>query len=133
MAGLVLLALGLSFVVFGAIFIAEGLPKQEPSGGVPEALLGLEALVVAMGALKAWAAYLIGKHRRGGLELGLGIATWGAFFGGFGAWAALRDVLDPPPGSLGVRLDGLLLPIPYLIVLVGLLVGRAHFPGRPAR
>ena len=76
MAGLVLLALGLSFVVFGAIFIAEGLPKQQPSGGVREALLGLGALVVAIGALRAWAAYLIGKHRRGGLELGLGIRRW---------------------------------------------------------
>jgi hypothetical protein len=120
----VLLLAGLLFFAAGAWLAAEGLGKTEPSGGVREALVGLGAMSIAIGALHIWAAPLIWVGRNRGRTLGLAIGIIGTVLGSIAAWPTLRDTFAPSPGSARADVALLLLPVPYVIVLVALLVGR---------
>ena len=123
-AAVVLLLLGLALLAGGAWLAAEGLGKTEPSGGVREALVGLGAISIAISALHIWAASLIWVGRDRGRILGLAIGIIGTVLGSIAAWPTLRDTFAPPPGSAGAEVALLLLPVPYVIVLVGLLIER---------
>jgi hypothetical protein len=120
----VLLLAGLLFVAAGAWLAAEGLGKTEPSGGVREALVGLGAIAITIGALHIWAASVIWVGRDRGRTLGLAIGITGTVLGSIAAWPTLRDTFAPSPGSAGADVALLLLPVPYVIVLVGLLIER---------
>jgi hypothetical protein len=133
MAAVVLLVLGLAFLAAGAWLAAEGLGKTEPSGGVREALVGLGAISIAIGALHIWAASLIWIGRDRGRTLGLAIGIIGTVLASIAAWPTLRDTFAPRPGSAGAVVALLLLPVPYVIVLVGLLIERRRLAGGAGR
>lgn len=120
LAAVVLALTGFAFVGGGVWLAAEGFGKAEPSGGVRQGMVTIGLVVIAVGALKLWAAWRIWIHREDGRSLGLAIATVGTFVGAIAAFLVVR-------GSPGPDFIALLLPVPYVIVLVGLAIGRRHF------
>jgi hypothetical protein len=122
MAAVILLFLGLAFLVGGVWLVAEGLGTTEPSYGISEAVAGVGAFAILIGALHVWAASLIWIGRDHGPGLGLGVI--GTVFGGIAAGPTLRDTIALGSGSAGADVASLLLPVPYVIVLVGLIVVR---------
>jgi hypothetical protein len=123
LAAVVLALTGLAFVGGGAWLAAEGLGKIEPSGGLREGMIAIGVVGVAVGALKLWAAWRISIHRHDGRGLGLVIAATGTLLGGVGAFVAVGGL----PARYWGDYVGLLLPVPYVIVLLGLILGRRHF------
>ncbi len=82
LAAVVLALTGLVFVAGGAWLAAEGFGKTEPSGGLRQGMVTIGLVVIAVGALKLWAARRIQLHRDDGRGLGLVIAVTGTFLAG---------------------------------------------------
>lgn len=127
-AGIVLFVAGVLFVLGGLQFAIQGLAHGADSGGVREAVTGFGAVLLVVGIAHVYAAILISAHRAAGRSLGILIGAIGTLLGAIVFAVALRGALNPDPGSGDPNLIGLYFPVPHLAVLVGLIVGRAHFP-----
>ncbi len=102
------------------MFIGEGLGHGTDSGGVREALISAGSVILVIGLLHVLAAILIWAHRDTGRSLGMVI----------GAIGTLLGTLVAVNGASNLTL--LLSPVPHLVVLIGLLIGRSHFTLRHA-
>lgn len=127
-AAIVLFVVGLMAVFGGVQFVIRGLAHGADSGGVREVMTGFGGVLLVAGIAHVYAAILIWAHRDAGGSFGILIGAIGTLLGAVVFAVALRSALDPSPGSAAPNLTGLLLPIPHLIVLIGLLIGRDHFP-----
>ena len=128
LAAVVLALTGLVFVAGGVWLAAVGIGKAEPSGGVRQVMVTIGLVVTVVGARKLWAAWRIWTHREDGRSLGLAIAMMGTFLGGIAAFlAVLGSLPNPPSAAHWTDFIGLVLPVPYVIVLIGLTMGRRHF------
>lgn len=116
-AGGILFLVGLPLTPWGPVFIGEGLGHGPDSGGVREALIIVGSVILVIGLLHVLAAILIWAHRDTGRSLGMVIGAIGTLLG---AVVAVTN------------LTLLLMPVPHLIVLIGLLIGRSHFTLRHA-
>nr|MBA3627589.1 hypothetical protein [Chloroflexota bacterium] len=95
----------------------EGLGHGPDSGGVREVLIIVGSVILVIGLLHVLAAILIWAHRDTGRSLGMVIAGVGTLLG---AVVAVTN------------LTLLLMPVPHLVVLIGLLISRSHFTLRHA-
>jgi hypothetical protein len=116
-AASVLFLVGLFLAPWGHVFIGEGLGHGTDSGGVREAFIIVGILFLVIGLLHALAAILIWAHRDMGRSLGMVIGALGTLLG---AVVAVTN------------LTLLLMPVPHLVVLIGLLISRSHFTPRHA-
>ena len=116
-AGGILFLVGLPLTPWGPVFIGEGLGHGPDSGGVREALIIVGSVILVIGLLHVLSAILIWAHRDTGRFLGMVIGAIGSLLG---AVVAVTN------------LTLLLMPVPHLIVLIGLLIGRSHFTLRHA-
>jgi len=119
-AGGILFLVGLPLTPWGPVFIGEGLGHGPDSGGVREALIIVGSVILVIGLLHVLAAILIWAHRDTGRSLGMVIGAFGTLLG---AVVAVN-------GATNLTL--LLTPVPHLVVLIGLLIGRSHFTVRHA-
>lgn len=117
-AGGVLFLVGLPLAAWGPVFMQEGLGHGTDSGGVREAMAGLGVAILVIGVLHVVAALLIWAHRDRGRSLGIALGGIGTLIGA----AAFAG----GPGNLAL----LLMPVPHLVVLLGLVIGRSHFTRR---
>jgi hypothetical protein len=128
-AAIVLGLVGIAVTLFGIVAAALGLaelPKPQPSTYSDEAIvIGLLAIVVGLVPLLASGLILV--HRRSGRALGLLTGCVGALLGAAALWVEMTTVFDPPPGGHGPSVPAMLLPVPFVIVLVGLILGREQF------
>jgi len=116
-AGGILFLVGLPLTPWGPVFIGEGLGHGPDSGGVREALIIVGSVILVIGLLHVLAAILIWAHRDTGRSLGMVIGAIGTLLG---AVVAVTN------------LTLLLMPVPHLVVLIGLLISRSHFTLRHA-
>lgn len=116
----VLFLVGLPLAPWGPVFMQEGLGHGTDSGGVREVLILFGGVILVIGVLHVLAAILIWAHRDTGRSLGMVIGAIGTLLG---AVVAVN-------GAANLTL--LLSPLPHLVVLIGLLIGRSHFVRRPA-
>lgn len=119
-AGGILFLVGLPLSPWGPVFIGEGLGHGPDSGGVREVLIIVGSVILVIGLLHVLAAILIWAHRDTGRSLGMVIGAIGTLLG---AVVAVN-------GATNLTL--LLMPVPHLVVLIGLLIGRSHFTLRHA-
>lgn len=119
-AGGVLFLVGLPLAPWGPVFIGEGLGHGPDSGGVREVLIIVGGVILVIGLLHVLAAILIWARRDTGRSLGMVIGAIGTLLG---AVVAVN-------GATNLTL--LLMPVPHLVVLIGLLIGRSHFTPRHA-
>jgi len=120
-AASVLALLGLAIVAPAVWLAATGIGHGLGSGGLFEAMLAGAVLLALIGLLHIRTAALIWAGSDGGRQIGLGLGVIGVIVGGLIALWVLE----------GTDLTPVLLPVPYLIVVIGLLVSRRHFAGRP--
>lgn len=125
MAAIILLLLGLA-IVLASLFLILG-PAQG-TGGIREVILSFGIVLLGAGIAHVYAAILIWAHRSAGRTLGIIIAAAGTLL--LAGVVAIGFRLNAPPGSPGAALNLLifLYPLPHLLVLIGLLAGRGHFP-----
>jgi len=116
-AASVLFLVGLFLAPWGPVLIGEGLGHGPDSGGVREVLIIVGSVILVIGLLHVLAAILIWAHRDTGRSLGMVIAGVGTLLG---AVVAVTN------------LTLLLMPVPHLVVLIGLLISRSHFTLRHA-
>jgi len=114
-AASVLFLVGLPLEPWGPVLIGEGLGHGTGSGGVREVLIIVGSVILVIGLLHVLAAILIWTHRDTGRSLGMVIGAIGTLVG---AVVAVN-------GATNLTL--LLMPVPHLVVLIGLLRGRSHF------
>ena len=114
-AASVLFLVGLPLAPWGPVLIGEGLGHGTGSGGVREVLIIVGSVILVIGLLHVLAAILIWAHRDTGRSLGMVIGAIGTLVG---AVVAVN-------GATNLTL--LLMPVPHLVVLIGLLRGRSHF------
>ncbi|MDQ3553358.1 MAG: hypothetical protein M3395_02980 [Chloroflexota bacterium] len=117
-AGGVLFLVGVPLAPWGPVMMEEGLGHGTDSGGVREIMTGLGVVILVIGVLHVIAALLVWAHRDRGRSLGIGI-------GGMGTLLGAATLVGGAP-----NLTLLLVPVPHLVVLIGLLVGRSHFTRR---
>lgn len=140
-AALALAVLGLPIGGFGLLLIGQGLVYEDTGGmGYGTLAMVIGALVVAIGLLHVVSAFYALRHRSWARNLGIVIAVLGAMLGAFVLPSAFnpRYVSRPPdyqtiavgpdPTSILIGLS----VFPYALVIVGLLLGGAHFRKRPA-
>ncbi len=118
-AGGILFLVGLPLSPWGPVLIGEGLGHGPDSGGVREVLIIVGSVILVIGLLHVHAALLVWAHRDTGRSLGMVIAGVGTLLG----------TLVAVNGACNLTL--LLSPVPHLVVLSGLLLGRSHFRRRP--
>ena len=116
-AASVLFLVGLFLAPWGPVLIGEGLGHGPDSGGVREVLIIVGSVILVIGLLHVLAAILIWAHRDTGRSLGMVIGALGTLLG---AVVAVTN------------LTLLLMPVPHLVVLIGLLISRSHFTLRHA-
>jgi len=116
-AASVLFLVGLFLAPWGPVLIGEGLGHGPDSGGVREVLIIVGSVILVIGLLHVLAAILIWAHRDTGRSLGMVIGAIGTLLG---AVVAVTN------------LTLLLMPVPHLVVLIGLLISRSHFTLRHA-
>lgn len=116
-AGGVLFVVGLPLAPWGPVLVQEGLGHGADSGGVREALILFGGVILVIGLLHVLAAIMIWTHRDTGRSLGMVIGALGTLLGAVVAVTNLTLIL---------------MPVPHLVVLIGLLIGRSHFTLRHA-
>ncbi len=114
----VMFLVGLALAPWGPVFMGEGLGHGADSGGVREVLILVGVAILVTGLLHVLAALLVWDHRDRGRSLGIALGGIGTLIGA----AAFAG----GPGNLAL----LLMPVPHLVVLVGLLIGQSHFTRR---
>lgn len=127
MAALLLLVMGLALLVGAFWLLIEGFRHGGGSGGVREAMLLFGAVVLGAGIAHVYAAILIWAHRSAGRTLGIIIGATGFLLGAAVVYFGPRAFNASPDGSVA-NLALFLYPLPHLLVLIGLLLGRRHFP-----
>jgi hypothetical protein len=134
-AALVLLALGLLVMAFGAIEVGQGLAVNAPaSPGLAGFFAAIGLGIVAIGVVHVVAALGIWAGRPSGRRLGAVCGLIGTLFGANrlpgafdGTFTSLNgqdSTLSPP--TMSSILSGLIV-VPYLLVLIGLIVSGSHF------
>lgn len=116
----VMFLVGLLLAPWGPAMIQEGLGHGDDSGGVREALILVGGAILVIGLLHVLAALLVWAHRDRG-------RSWGIVIGGMGT---LLGAAAFAGGANNLTL--LLMPVPHLVVLIGLSTGRSHFTRRHA-
>lgn len=125
-AAIVLFGVGLLLVFVGSYSVVQGLGHGAGSGGVREAMTGFGGVLLVIGIAHGYAAILIAAHRDAGRSLGMVIAGIGSLLGLVVFVNAVRGFLSSSPGS-SVSDPVMLIPLPYVLILVGLRVGSSHF------
>ena len=139
-ASIVLLVLGLLVAAFGVLLAAQGLATNAPdSPGLGGFFAGIGVVILTIGALQVIDAIFIWAHRAWARYLGIVFGVLGALFGANrlpGAFDSTYRTVnggDPPgiltPPDISSILSGLIL-FPYVVALIGLLVGGPHFRRR---
>lgn len=126
LAAIVLFAVGLLLVFVGSYLVVRGLGHGADSGGVREAMTGFGGLLLVVGVAHGYAAILISAHRTAGRSLGMVIAVIGGLLGLVVFVNSVRGLPSSLPGGSGLD-PVMLIPLPYLLILLGLRVGRSHF------
>ncbi len=128
MAAVIPLLQGFSLLFVAFMALMDGFAHGAGSGGVREALLLFGAVLLGAGIAHVCAAILIRAHRNAGRTLGIVIGATGTLLAA--GVVAIGFRLNAPPGSPGAggNLALFLYPLPHLLVLIGLLLGRRHFP-----
>lgn len=138
-AALVLLVLGSLLAAFGVVVVGQGLAYDDVGNmGYGSLAVVIGAVVVAIGLLHVANAIAIWKHRPSARYIGILISLLGALFGAKNLPTAFDLVnVRPDAGSdvvvaslsISAILSGLIF-FPYLLALIGLLIGGAQFRGR---
>jgi hypothetical protein len=140
LAAILLLVLGLATAALGLPLIGSGLAYDEPGlPGFGSFVIAIGGVIVVAGILQLVAAAGIWKHQDWARALGLVMAI----LGGIPGFAVLPTAFNPvftTRGELGQELVNLgpnltsifigLAAVPYLLVVVGLLLGGRHFKRR---
>jgi hypothetical protein len=141
--------MGLVIGAFAVWLASTGIGHGPGSGGLFEVMLAGAVLLALIGLLHIRTAALIWAGSDGGRQLGLVLGVLGLIVGGVIAFAVLDSALDRadvgqpappapgapplalPPTGAGTDLTPALVLVPYLIVVIGLVVSRRQFSGRP--
>ncbi len=137
-AEVLLLVLGLAVAGLGILFIAQGLAFDEPGlPGFGTFVVVLGVVIVVVGILHVVAAAYIWRHQSWARALGLILALLGAILGALVLPAAFSPAFTTgSQGELinvGPDLTSILIGlsvVPYLLVVVGLVLGGRHFRKR---
>ncbi len=126
-AATVLFVVGLLSMFGGSYLVIQGLGHGGDSGGVREVMTGFGGVLLVVGIAHGYAAILIWAHRDAGRSLGILLGGIGTVLGAVLFAMALRSTLTGSNSS-GSDLPLLLAPVPHVLVLIGLKMGRDHFP-----
>jgi hypothetical protein len=140
LAAILLLVLGLATAALGLPAIGSGLAYDEPGlPGFGTFVIAIGGVIVVAGILQFVAAAGIWRHQDWARALGLVMAILGGIFGfivlptAFNPVFTTRGELGQELVNLGPNVTSILIglgAVPYLLVVVGLLLGGRHFKRR---
>jgi hypothetical protein len=140
LAAILLLVLGLATVALGLPIIGSGLAFDEPGlPGFGSFVIAIGGVIVLAGILQEVAAAGIWKHQDWARALGLILAILGGALGftvlptAFNPVFTTRGDLGQEVVNLGPDVTSIFIglgAVPYVLVVVGLLLGSRHFKRR---